>query len=236
MITITVTAAEEAEGSRGRFLITLKLSDDVHEETKTIMIFRYFLREKPFCGTVPAVGEFLSAEDYDALMYAGECSRAAVKAVSFLAYGDNTAKKLSEKLRTKGFSKEASTAAVRFCVEKRYIREEEQLARLMEVLCTQKKYGARRIRQEIWNKGFSEETVKAVWEDILETLDFDSALDDRIRKLGRSAFSPPDKKKRTVSSLLRYGFSFDEINRAVRRVYGSLPEKEEEWGDGEDFE
>ncbi len=218
MILITVTDVQESEQSRGRFLITVKLSGGVHEEVRTFTVFRYFLRPAPFNGTVPAVGEFLGAEAFDGLVFAEECSSAAVKAVSLLAYGDNTAKKLAEKLRQKGFSRDAADAAVAFCVEKRYIREDAQLKRLMENLCEKKKYGLRRIRQEIFQKGFSEDVVKTVFWDVVDTLDFDAALDDRIRKMGKDAFATPEKQQKSIAALVRYGFTYEEIREAMRRI------------------
>ena len=218
MILITVTDVQASEGSRGKFMITVKLSTGQHEEIRTFSVFRYFLKNPVFSGIVPSVGDFLGAEKFEALEFAEECSGAAIKAVSFLAFGDNTAKKLSEKLRQKGFSREAAAEAVRFCVEKHYINEEDHLRRLMEQLCERKKYGLRRIRQEVYNKGFSEETVNAVFEDCAAELDFDAAAKERVKKLGADAFSTPEKKKKQVSSLLRYGFSMDEINHALKAV------------------
>ena len=219
MILITVTDVQTAEGSKGKFLITVKLSTGQHEEVRTFSVFRYFLKNEIFCGEPPAVGDFLGADKFEALEFAEECSNAAIKAVSLLAFGDNTAKKLSDKLRQKGFSRDAAAEAVRFCVEKRYIDEEDQLKRLMELLCEKKKYGMRRIRQEVWQKGFSEDVLKAHFEENAAELDFDAAVYDRVKRLGKDAFSTPEQKKKHVSSLLRYGFSMDEINGALKQLH-----------------
>ncbi len=219
MILITVTDVQTAENSRGKFLITVKLSTGQHEEVRTFPVFRYFLKNEIFLGNPPNIGDFLGAETFEALEFAEECSNAAIKAVSLLAFGDNTARKLSDKLRQKGFSKEAAAEAVRFCVEKRYINEEDHLRRLMEQLCERKKYGLRRIRQEVFQKGFSDETVKAVFEEAAASLDFEAAVYERVKKLGVDAFSTPEKKKKHVSSLLRYGFSVEEINGALKQLH-----------------
>lgn len=219
MVLITVTDVVTAEGRRGKFLITVKLSTGQHEEVRTFPVFRYFLKNPLFDGNPPNVGDFLGAEKYEALEFAEECSNAAIKAVSLLAFGDNTARKLSDKLRQKGFSREAAAEAVRFCVEKRYINEEEHLRRLMEQLCERKKYGLRRIRQEVFQKGFSDETVKTVFDEAAAALDFEAAVYDRVKKLGADAFSTPEKKKKHVSSLLRYGFSMEEINGALKQLH-----------------
>ena len=219
MILITVTDVQTAEGSKGKFLITVKLSTGQHEEVRTFSVFRYFLKNEIFCGEPPAVGDFLGADKFEALEFAEACSNAAIKAVSLLAFGDNTAKKLSDKLRQKGFSRDAAAEAVRFCVEKRYIDEEDQLKRLMELLCEKKKYGLRRIRQEVWQKGFSEDILKAHFEENAAELDFDAAVYDRVKRLGKDAFSTPEQKKKHVSSRLRYGFSMDEINGALKQLH-----------------
>ena len=226
MILITVTDVQTAEGSRGKFLITVKLSTGhnarqnavQHEEVRTFPVFRYFLKNEIFSGEPPRVGDFLGADKFEALEFAEACSNAAIKAVSLLAFGDNTAKKLCDKLRQKGFSRDAAAEAVRFCVEKRYIDEPDQLQRLMELLCDKKRYGLRRIRQEVWQKGFSEDVVKAHFEEYASALDFDAAVYDRVKRLGSDAFSTPEQKKKHVSSLLRCGFSMDEINRAMKRL------------------
>ena len=94
MILITVTDVQTAEGSKGKFLITVKLSTGQHEEVRTFPVFRYFLKNEIFRGEPPAVGDFLGADIFEALEFAEACSNAAVKAVSLLAFGDNTAKKL----------------------------------------------------------------------------------------------------------------------------------------------
>lgn len=232
-IQIVVVSVVPSEMQRGRFDIGVKLSAGVNgfdeaenrkdgrEETQNFVVFLYFLKRGPFLGLLPAIGEFLNTEEYEALVFADACTRATLKAADFLAYGDNTEKQLYEKLCRKGFPKEACAAAVGFCVEKRYIDEEDQLRRFMEMLCTRKKYGLRRIKQEIYQKGFSDRAVKAVFSDMAQTLDFDSAARSRVKKLGADAFSAPDKKKRATASLLRLGFSYNEIQRAVKAVFGN---------------
>ncbi len=218
MILMTVTAVDQAEGGKGKYLITIKVSSGQHEEVRTFFVFRYFLQDTPFAGNIPAVGDFIGAEQFDALEMAEEASKASVKAVSFLAYSDQTARKLTEKLRNKGFSQLAAEQAVAFMQKKHYIREEDQLIHLMQLLCEKKRYGVRRIRQEVYQKGFSAEAVDAVWEDTLETLDFDAALDERLVRLGTDVWDDPQKRQKTFASLMRYGFTPDEITRAIKRL------------------
>ena len=215
MVTIKVLSVEDAEGAKGKYIVTLSMTGTSpdgteHEERKNLLLFRYF------CPALPATGAFLSEEECDALLLADEASRAAVKAVGILAYGDQTAKRLSDKLRAKGFSREACDLALRYVLDKRYIREDEQLEHFMHVLCETKHYGLRRIRQEVYARGFSEQTIRLWFSSVAESLDFDAALEKRLEKVPEETFSDPDKVQRLTASLLRYGFSTDEIRRGLR--------------------
>ena len=62
MILITVTDVMQAEGSKGKFLITVKLSTGQNGEVRTFPVFRYFLKNPVFAGEPPKVGDFLGAE------------------------------------------------------------------------------------------------------------------------------------------------------------------------------
>ena len=210
MVFITVTGVDPVEGAKGKFSVKVSLSDGTHEERKEFLVFRYF------CRDLPDAGESLSEERYEAIWSADESSRAAIQAVTFLAYRDRTARELEGKLREKNYSKEACAAAVRFAVEKRYIREDEQLERMMHQLCEVKRYGIRRIRQEVYARRFDRDTVSAHFDRIAEELDFEEALAERIRALPDGALEG-ERRKKTVSSLLRYGFSYEEIQRELKR-------------------
>ena len=211
MISVSVLSSAESEEVRGRVDLSLLISDgEGHEEKKELCVFRFFLPVPPIAG------ETLSPEEYDEIELAAEASRAAVKAAGILSYGDRTAKELKERLKQKGFSPEAASEAARWACEKRYIREDEQLERLVHTLAETKKYGLARIREEIRQKGFSEDVVKAHFYDITDTVDFEEILRERIKKLPADAFSVPEKKRKTVASLMRYGFSYEEIRRCVK--------------------
>lgn len=212
---------EDAEGAKGKYIVTLSMTGTSpagnfpagteREERKKLLLFRYF------CPVLPATGAFLSEEECDALLLADEASRAAVKAVGILAYGDQTAKRLSDKLRAKGFSREACDLVLRYVLDKCYIREDEHLDHFMHELCETKHYGLRRIRQEVYAKGFSEQTIRLWFSSVAESLDFDAALEARLEKVPEETFSDPDKLQRLTASLLRYGFSTDEIKRGLKR-------------------
>ena len=135
------------------------------------------------------------------------------KGLDLLGYAKNTAKGLKEKLKTRGFSSEIAEEAVAYLVEKGYIRENEDAALFAEGLVNKKAYGKKRIQQEMFHKGFSEDAIREALAQ--DELDFSEACAKRIRSMGGTEiFETPEKRKRSIASLLRYGFSYEDIREA----------------------
>ena len=80
-------------------------------------------------------------------------------------------------------------------------------------LAQRKKYGANRIRQEMFAKGFSSDVIRETM-DILD-VDFAQICALRMRSMGGLAlFDTSENKKKYTASLLRYGFSYADIREA----------------------
>lgn len=144
-------------------------------------------------------------------------------AMNILVYSDNTEKKLRDKLIRKGFSKDNIDTAVEYVIGKGYLKEKKMLYRTAEILATAKLYGRRRIATELYKKGFKRDDIASVDYDELG-IDFSeccAALIIKLYKLydndDKMSFSIDDKGK---ASLVRYGYSISEINRAVELIRG----------------
>ena len=110
----------------------------------------------------PAQGDALDDEMLAALAEAEGEIRARAKAESLLAYGDNSANGLCRKLRQRGYSQENAEAAVALMLQKGYIREEEQVYRLVLAAANRKYWGARRIVADLAHKGYPAALVRRV--------------------------------------------------------------------------
>ncbi len=215
---ITVLLAQPSQEGNGKYEFTLQLTNGTQTEQRSMLIFLFFLREKLAGAPIPMTGDVIDCALYESLLLAEEATRAAWKAVNLLAFGDKTRGQLEIKLRQKGFSAQASAAAARFCQQRGYIREEEHLLRLMQVLCDQKLYGPARIRQAVRERRFSRETIQAVFAAAMAELDFDAALDKRISQMKEDAFSGRENTAKAYASLMRYGFQADQIRAALKRI------------------
>ena len=135
------------------------------------------------------------------------------KGIDLLGYAKNTPKALKNKLMRKGYPDDIAEDAVGFLIEKGFIREDEDALLFAATLAERKKYGANRIKQEMFAKGFSSDVIRETME-MLE-VDFAQICASRMRTMGGLAlFETPEDKKKYTASLLRYGFSYAEIREA----------------------
>ena len=121
----------------------------------------------------PVSGDALDDETLSALGEAEGEIRARAKAESLLAYGDNSANGLCRKLRQRGYSQENAEAAVALMLQKGYIREEEQVYRLVLAAANRKYWGPRRIVADLAHKGYPAALVRRV----IATAEADGEID-----------------------------------------------------------
>ncbi len=135
-------------------------------------------------------------------------------AVLLLSRRDHSERELLNKLAVKGY-KEGSEQAVEKLKNGGYV-DDERFARLyVKELQTLKKYGKKRIEQELFRKGVDRDIIRAV----LEETEFD---EDELIALIKRKFSRylSDEKgiHKTVNSLLRMGYSYGEIRGALKAI------------------
>ncbi len=178
-------------------------------------------REKFTLGAVDiadlgvVVGE-CDREKYDAIRNASETHRAVRLGANLLGYGRASEKALVRKLIMKGISKEVATEAVRRLRECGYIDPDRDAAAHAE-LCTRKLWGRRRITAELYQKGYSDQSIKKAIAELEQTVDFSELCYERLSRLGELP-EDRDKMRKLVASLVRYGFSSDEIKEAIKRA------------------
>jgi regulatory protein len=83
-----------------------------------------------------------------------------------------------------------------------------------------KKYGFHRAKREMMQKGLTEETVETALEQYNEA--FGENLSELLRgKYSRYLADITDKKsvEKVKNSLVRYGYSYDEINRGIAEYF-----------------
>ncbi len=153
----------------------------------------------------------IDEQELESLSKQIENRRAYNQAVSYLSRRDHSEKELLLKLRQKGYA-ESGVDAVERLKRSGYIDDERFARMFARELVNLKKYGKSRIRQELFRKGISSETVNLVLEDE----DFcQSDIKEILQKKYIRYLNDEKGVKKAVNGLLRMGYSFGEIKAAI---------------------
>ena len=129
------------------------------------------------------------------------------KAVTLLSYRAHSRKELSDKLKHKTGCKDAELAEVLFLNDRTY-------ASSVVRSCARKGYGAQRALSELARRGIPKELREEALADMPET---DGTLEQLIRGRLRNPANR-DEVRKVSASMVRRGYSWDEIRHAIERV------------------
>ena len=136
-----------------------------------------------------------------------------VKAMSLLAIGDMSERKMREKLAAKGFSADEITEAVDKLKLEGYIKDERLMENLVAYYSKRKHFGKYRIKLELHSK-FDRESVDNFFDALCECVDFKSFAADEAQK---QADKGADRKK-IAARLTRLGYDASSIRHALSDI------------------
>ena len=140
------------------------------------------------------------------------------KAFSYLSYGDQSKKRLYDKLH-RTFQSTLCAEVVDLMEERGYIDDLRLAERYADNYYSIRSYGPLRIKQELRGKGFSYDTIETVIEPY-ETLDHS----DKIQTLLSQKFSGVRAddyaaRKRAVAWLNRQGYSWSDMSETLNSFF-----------------
>ena len=156
----------------------------------------------------------LDDEALTALTQAVNARRAFNKASELLERRDHSEYELLQKLRQKGFA-DGAEDAIEKLKSYGYVDDSRFALRYAQELQRLKKYGKRRIEQELYRKGIDRDIIR----DTLDGLTYDEETLPALieRKYSRQLDTEQGVKK-TVAALQRLGYSYGEIRDALQRI------------------
>lgn len=168
-------------------------------------------------------GDFLEEEQLLELVEQSDARRAREKALYLLEHRSHSKRELTEKIARTAASREAAQAAADHLEELGLLDDAAYAENYARELFQRKRYGARRVRQELARKGIARELIDQVlaayegreeeaWENISQVLE---------RRY--PAWREDEKtRRRAVAALQRLGYSYEQ----ARAVMGQLLEDE----------
>ena len=139
-------------------------------------------------------------------------------ALALLNRRDYSREELLKKLLEKGEEPEAAEAAVERLTELGFV-DDARYARLIVRHYAAKGYGPRCVKQELHHRGIPAELFDEAMEQMPEQ---DETVDRLLRSRLKSEAPDRGELKKASDFLLRKGYSWDEINAALRRYQASI--------------
>ncbi len=166
------------------------------------------------------IGQEISVAELKELVREEEERSAFDRALTYLTYRPRTRKELTKYLTDKGFETEVISVTPRSCLERyRYVDDAAFGRQWVDERSRQVNRGVRMIRQELKQKGLSEEEVAAAMDRVDPELELEKAIklaEKYARRCeGESAFK---RRGRIGQALARRGYEWDVIEQAVNRV------------------
>ncbi|MCI9406372.1 MAG: regulatory protein RecX [Oscillospiraceae bacterium] len=165
-------------------------------------------------------GQEITPQRLDEIKQAGDRRRARERALYLLESRSHSQKELFDKL-CRSVPEEIAREAADRMVVLGLVDDESYARRWAAMLWREKKYGPRRIRQGLMQKGFDRELIDQVLEEMNDSFMQEEAaeqLEGLIQRKYARYLSDGDPKGRnkTVNALLRLGYDYDQIRAALR--------------------
>ena len=159
-------------------------------------------------------GSDITEEEYLGMDRSAALSRAIARMKGILSYSGVSRRMLIQRLKGYDFSEEICATAADYAVEHGMVREDVQVEHAVDTYLRRKYWGRRRIAAELSAKGYPREVIESALADIPEE-EFMHALHVILeRKYGEIPADPQEKQK-MILSLLRMGYSGNEIKDAL---------------------
>ena len=193
-------------------LLTLQISDNAgNKEKRKLLIFTNQYLELSL-----RKGMILDEERYDTLE---KCSKECIairKGSDLLSYSSSSRKRLVQRLRNKGIDKESAESAATHLANMGAINEEMDAEREV-ASCLRKLWGKKRIYQDLVAKGYQKEYIENALDDITKEQMIENCV-LLLRQKHRTIPEESEVRKKIAGSLVRYGYTFDEIRQAFEIV------------------
>ena len=201
-----------ALGEGAEMLIGVAITGDsgMNEKRKFLLFTEQYL-ELGFCR-----GAVIDADTFDKLEEMSKRCVAMRKGSDLLAYSSSSRVRLAQRLRQKGIDRESAEDAARRLEELGLIDEESDVDSLVTT-CLKKLWGKKRIYRELCAKGYDRDIIASE----LEGVDEETLVNNCValfRKKHKVFPSDPETQKKIIASLVRYGYSFGEIKRALQII------------------
>jgi regulatory protein len=165
-------------------------------------------------------GKIIDGAELNSVLIALDKKRALDRALLILSYRDRSSLELSQKLNKAGFSEEVIFETIASLKKYGYVNDRNFSKSWAQSRANAKLYGQKRIRQELIEKGLSEDIINDTFSEIaLNESEIERAL--RLAQKKLSSLNGLEKRtafRRLGQYLFRKGYSTDIVYTVCRRT------------------
>ena len=152
---------------------------------------------------------------FDELEEISRRCKAIKKGSDLLSYSASSERRLAERLKSKGIDKESAEFAASQLKKMGAINEAHDVERAVNGYI-KKLWGKKRIYRELCAKGYEREYISSALDEIDNEV-FEQNCIALFKKKYKILPSDPAEQKKIIASLVRYGYTFAEIKKAIER-------------------
>ena len=193
------------------------LDTENHEASIVCSGNRYLITQVDFEDLGIDEGETLDEELFERLYEADNKLTCIKKAFTYLSYGDMSARKLSDKLRTK-FDKHIVSVVIELLKSHGYIDDAALAERFAKSFYDFKHWGPGRIKSDLYARGFSKEDIDVSCAFLDELDHREQILELVYKKFGREADAINEQKQKVNAYLYRMGYSYSDISDVLNSI------------------
>lgn len=159
-------------------------------------------------------GDWLEEEGLEELVERSDARRAREKALYLLEHRSHSKRELTEKIARTAASRQAAQAAADHLEELGLLDDQAYAESCAKELFLRKRYGARRVRQELARKGIDREIIDQVLA-LYEDQDPGEAISLVLERRYPQWRQDERVRRRAVAALQRLGYSYEQIRSAL---------------------
>lgn len=159
-----------------------------------------------------SAGDEIDDMDLKKLIEDSADHRAHEKALYLLEHRAHSKKELAAKIARTEFDREAAMRAAERMEELGLVDDEQYARRLTQELFERKKYGVRRVKQELQRKGIDAALIETVLEEFSpETDENVEKIREHLERKYPAAWEDEKVRRRAIAAMQRYGYKMEDI-------------------------
>ena len=166
----------------------------------------------------------IDEDEFQKIIFESQKNLAFNKAINYINTAFKTAKQLRDYLSKKGYDKVIIDYVIEKLKEYNFIDDRNFAETYINTY--RNKYGKNMLKNKLFEKGISKNIV----EELLSDFEAEESIIDKllVKKIGRKVFDD-DLRQKCIRFLAGRGFSFEEINSAIRRYNKDKEYNNESW-------